>query len=220
MCQSRGRQWAVRGAHRGAGGAVGALVLWSFVGPSAAAGQLNALPRRPTDSATIAAIEAEGATFPRDSVVPPFPRYSWTEEMARDIGPAPSIYGGPERECVYAPTEPVAGGLVRIPPVRSGEFVVSGYPAPVQGQRSKLVWTAMNASMDMTLLLRGRRLGSPADSLRREITDIIAPLHSKTHEPYADEAAFPSGIEFSAAGVWVVVATNGRNWGCFVFTVE
>lgn len=67
MCESRGRQRPVRGAHRGAGGAVGALVLVSFVGPAAVAGQLAALPRGPTDSATIAAIEAEGAAFPRDS---------------------------------------------------------------------------------------------------------------------------------------------------------
>ena len=220
MWESRRRPWAVRGAHRGAGGAVGALVLLYSIGPAAVAGQLAALPRGPTDSATIAAIETEGAAFPRDSVLPSFPRYEWTEEMERDIGPAPSIYGGSERECVDVPTEPTVGGLVRIPPVRSGEFVVSGAPAPVEGRRSKLVWTPMSASMDMTLLLRGRRLGFPADTLRREITDVIARLHSETHEPYADEAAFPSGIALPAAGVWVVVATSRRNWGCFVFTVE
>jgi hypothetical protein len=38
-------------------------------------------------------------------------------------------------------------------------------------------------------------------------------------QPREDEWFFPSGITFSKPGEWVVVATSGRNWGCFVFEV-
>lgn len=177
--------------------------------------QLTALPLGPTDLATIEAVEAEATAFPRDSVVNPIPRH-WLErppELEEQIGPPPVLVGGPSRECVRVPAE---DGHI----VRSGEFVVGGVlSALVHGRPIKFWWKPLNSSMNMELLVRGRSLGTPSDTLRFESSDVTSTLDSETLEPYEEEAAFV-GIAFPSAGTWVVVATSGRNWGCFVIAVR
>jgi hypothetical protein len=228
---------------------LGIALAVSTLSAAAASAQLPSLPLGDTDAETIAAVEAGGATFPRDPVVPWYPPYERTAEMERDAGPAPPLLGDSSRTCVPVPEEPLtmwqregthwtevprdADGhwpprsdpdtrrVVVGTSVRSGEFVIGGQIATPPGRPAKAWWKPLVSTMDMTLLLRGRRLGgTPADTLRFETAEVVAPLHSETLEPYADEAAFPAGNFFPSAGTWVVVATSRRNWGCFVISVQ
>jgi hypothetical protein len=176
-------------------------------------GGLPALPLGSTDSATIDAMQTEGSRFPRDPVIADYPSYDAGPLLAERGRTPATLIGTQARVCVRVPAE-------RQTVVRSGEFVVGGYlPEITHRRRTKFFWRPVNSALGMRLLVRGRRLGVPTDTARFESVEMVAPLHSGTLEPYADEAVFPAGIELPSAGTWVVVATSGRNWGCFVIRV-
>jgi len=125
-----------------------------------------------------------------------------------------TLVGSPSRECVPVPPE-------REKAVRSGEFVIGGsLNALVQGPPFKVWWKPLESSMDMQLLVRGRLLDTPTDTMRLVATEVTASMDSKTLEPFVEEAFFPTGTAFPSAGTWVVVATARRNWGCFLFPVR
>ena len=112
--------------------------------------------------ATIAAAEADGASYPRA----PMPgTVSWA--FNKPFG------GTAERKCVAVP-----------PDIRA------------------------------TLLLRATRIGQPAESIRTRI-----PAAGLPGAP-SSAAGFPSGVSFPEAGEWVVVATTGSDWGCFLFRIS
>ena len=183
-----------------------AVLTFSVLSTAPLVAQLASLPLGSTDSATVAAVEAEGARFPRDSIVPtPSSRY--------DSGTL-TLVGRPSRECVPVPPD---GGKA----VRSGEFVIGGrLHALVHGPPIKIWWKPLDSSMDMKLLVRGRLLATPSDTMRLVATEVTASMDSKTLEPFVEEAFFPTGTAFPSAGTWVVVATTRRNWGCFLFPVR
>lgn len=157
----------------------------------------EALPLRSTDSETIAQIEADGRAFPRDDSV----------HVAREYV---TTAGTSLRECVQMPPDTVVAR-------RSGEFVVGGMMDLATGRRAKVWWKPLNSSVQMQLLVRGRRLGLPADTLRFESADVTGTRDSRTLEWIPEIMFFPSGFSLPSPGTWVVVATSGRNWGCFVF---
>lgn len=154
---------------------------------------------------SIAAAEAEGAAFPQHAAPP---------NVAPDF--ARTFAGTAARKCVA----PSATGDDTGGQVRSGEFIVRGRFAGRFGPRaqtgSKIYWIPMHNPLDYpnALLIRGNRIGHPDDAFRLAVADWAYPGRGYEHE-----GGFPSVVTFSAPGTWVVVATAGNDWGCFVMTV-
>jgi hypothetical protein len=157
--------------------------------------------------ATVQQAEVEGAAFPHG--VPP-----------TALGPAfaERPFGGTsERRCVPSiPDDSLPGGALR-----SGDFIIRTRFTGRGGLRvtkssysdgSKILWIPRHGSADRgdTLLLRAVRMASPPDSFRQRVTDFP---HS--HGEYG----FVSGVRFPAPGQWLVVATAGTDWGCFLLGV-
>ncbi len=105
-------------------------------------------------------------------------------------------------------------------PVRSGEFIIggqlSGRVAMVAGQRGKVWWAPLHHARIMPpLLVRGRNLSAPNDTVRF-ITRMVAQTVGQAPLQYF----FPSGILVPRPGRWLMVATSGANWGCFILAVR
>jgi hypothetical protein len=77
----------------------------------------------------------------------------------------------------------------------------------------KVLWLPLHDPRERrdALLLRGTRIGHPADSIRIRVPEAAA-------NPRA--TGFPSLVSFPKAGQWVVVATAGNDWGCFLVTMS
>jgi hypothetical protein len=102
--------------------------------------------------------------------------------------------------------------------LRSGEFIMrSGFSPGPDGsglradRASKILWLPLHAPQrgvvpGYRLLLRAVHLGDPPDSLRNTI-------------PGVTRGGFPSSIRFPEPGQWLVIATTGADWGCFVLKV-
>ncbi|HLJ18561.1 MAG TPA: hypothetical protein VKU84_00100 [Stellaceae bacterium] len=151
---------------------------------------------------TIATAEAEGAAFHRDAVPATLP------EMFdhRPFG------GSSERRCVASvPDDSLAGGSLR-----SGEVIArthfTGWWGLRADKQSKIAWFPLHAparhSLDprASILIRAARLGDPGDTLRQTISGLT-------------RGGFPSLVQLRAPGPWLVVATSGSDWGCFVLDV-
>ena len=148
------------------------------------------------------AAEAEGALFARDSGVAPA---RWVAHPSR---------GTAERRC----TAPSTGSdSAPVGALRSGEFSVRTRYTVSNGfhvnERNKALWLPLHprTTPATPLLIRAVRLGHTADSLRQTVARLA---HSPT------ELGYPSSVSFPSPGEWLVVATAGADWGCFVFTVE
>ena len=155
--------------------------------------------------ATVAAAEVEGASYTRGTTPP---TVSWA---FRD----PSG-GTAERKCVaVVPDYSTPGGSLR-----SGEFIMrSGLVSqlrPLAGRQYKVLWLPLHSARDIrqTMLLRGTRIGHPADSIRIRVAGATAAGRPRS------ESGFPSIISFPAAGQWIVVATAGTDWGCFLISIS
>jgi hypothetical protein len=156
-----------------------------------------ALPLGSSDELTIAAIEAEGSAFPRGGSMPWDPWYAQLE-------------GTSARECVPMPIDTLTAR-------RSGDFAVGGgMLALAEGRRAKVWWKPRNSATEMELLVRGRRLGSGGDTLRFQSVDLAGSRESETLEWIPESMFFPSGFTLPLPGTWVVVATSGSDWGCFM----
>lgn len=185
--------------------------------------QLGALPLGPTDSATVAAVEAEGGTYPRDAVVPPY-HFTWPAVYRERFGPPPRKLGGAARRCVRLPAQGMSvernGAWVPTVRIRSGEFLVgAAYPEFVHGKRYKIPWMPADPQKGMTLLVRARLLATPSRTYRFRTSNVIPPV-DRASEWGPWKVGFPSELRFPAAGDWVVVATSGRDWGCVILSVQ
>jgi hypothetical protein len=184
---------------------------------SALRAQAAAIPGGSNAAQIIANAEAEGATFrhlPSPSVVPalfasPLKDLRAFEEMVgRNAIPANKNYE--DRTCT------VGQGLG---PVRSGEFVIggqlSGKEAMIAGQPGKVWWAPLHHGRNMPpLVVRGRNLSAPSDTVRFT-SAMVAASAAQSHREYF----FPSGIIMPRPGRWLVIATSGANWGCFILGV-
>ena len=148
------------------------------------------IPAGQTNSAIIAAAEAEG----RASAVPG----DTTRKCARgwDVGPA-----------------------------YSGEFTIGGNisdQSPLApGRVGKIWWRPRHNGVSMPpLLVRGRNLESPKDTIRWTTDNRAYPiaLPGAVVPIEKREYFFPSGFMLPTRGHWLVVATSGENWGCFILT--
>ena len=111
-------------------------------------------------------------------------------------------------------------------PVSSGEFTIGGNLGGVAAVRAgrprKIWWAPRLAARDMPpLLVRGRSLTNPRDTLRFTSAKVAwqavpgGPPMPETERKYF----FPSGITIPHSGRWLLIATSGPNWGCFILTV-
>ena len=154
---------------------------------------------------TVAAAEAEGVGYRRG---PTPTTVSWA--FRKPFG------GTAQRTCVAVRADgSAAGGSLR-----SGDFIIrSGLLSwvwPHAEGKYKVLWLPLHSPRDGrgALLLRAVRVGHPAYTLRLRLSGAAAAGAPKT------ELGFPSVISFPKAGQWVVVATAGDDWGCFVFSIS
>ena len=200
------------------------LLAFTAVNAAPTRGQVVPLPVGPTDSATIALIEADAATHPRPKHVPPYPEdhlAGWKAFPER-FGPLPEEIGSAERRCVAVPPAGVMEhrfDRIWVPTayMRSGEFQMSGGWPMVHGKGQKLPWTPALPAPGMELLLRARHLSGSGETFHVTVTDFIYDPSRSPNLPW--EKSFPTGVVFPSPGTWVVVGTAGPNWGCLLYTV-
>lgn len=161
-----------------------------------------------TEQEIVAAAEREAIVFPTDTRVP--------NRMKR-VFTARGTQGTAERKCV-------AGSGVG--PLRSGEFVIggelSGKDPRDRGKRvaPKIWWSPLHHGPKMELLVRARRLEASGEYRYVGVTVAYGTGGPGQQVPEEErEYFFPSSIEFLHSGRWVIVATQGSDWGCFVLTM-
>jgi hypothetical protein len=119
-----------------------------------------------------------------------------------------------ERTCVdverYRPLAPEAG-------VRSGEFIAGPFALYAsewksqQGNFGKLWWIPLHTNAFPGLTVRAVLLDDP--SIRRVFSESIVGHGS-------GGAFYPSTVVLPTPGRWLLVATSGPDWGCFVLTLR
>ncbi len=145
---------------------------------------------------TIEAAEAEAETYPQTPV----------HETRVPDGLAKAEAGTSDRKCVETSGHNI---------LRSGEFVAANFaslPTSEEIQRwgwNKLVWIRLHpaANDSESLVVRAKRLGQPVQS--------IAFRYPVPHSTAI--TAFPTIVPLFDRGRWMLVATSGSDWGCFVF---
>lgn len=151
----------------------------------------------------VAAAEAHGEQFARPAVVAALPEH-WDREPE----------GTAERLCVDLPR-----GLQSI---RSGQFVIGGHTQPfVAGRAHKIWWKPVNASLEMTIELAAQPMDGSEGEVVFNLADVTTFYTNDTPpRKIPEESFFPGVTTFPSPGRWMVVATSGENWGCFVFHVN
>lgn len=169
--------------------------------PTITAAQEPPLPTAATEAELIAAVEELGAGHARAEPPPATP------------GTFAAWEGVAERRCVQV--RPSVGN-------RSGEFVVRTGILPVSvGRVFKVSWSPLHNARRMELLVRGRNVSTMADSARFRRTDVAVPgVDAVDEDGKINSWFFPTGLVLHTPGRWLLVATSGPNWGCFVVTVE
>jgi hypothetical protein len=153
---------------------------------------------------TVAAAEAEAASFPHD----PTPVVLPAAYVSRTFD------GSVERRCV----QPVTATSLPAS-LRSGEMILRGYAGPRAGQRgNKMLWMPLHdpGRNPTTLIIRGARFDHPSDTLRQMITTERGPARQVGHP---NSFGFPSTVIFPTSGRWLVVANDNHDWGCFILDV-
>jgi hypothetical protein len=165
------------------------------------------IPSGNNEAEIIANAEAEAASLPRR----PSPAAPGRNFSASQNGTA-------ERRCVEGS---------EMGPIRSGEFVIGGMlggtSALHAGRAGKVWWAPLHHARDMPpLVVRAHRLSMPGDTVRFVMSNVASPVTPGA--PPVPEAErqyfFPSGINVPQSGRWLLVATSGQNWGCFILTVR
>jgi hypothetical protein len=94
---------------------------------------------------------------------------------------------------------------------------MTGYENAAQaaGQlQGRLLELQFPISLDIEAEIRAARIGNPADSVRFRIEGL-----AYSPGPFGRLYGYPSSVSFPSAGQWVIVATAGNDWGCFVLDV-
>jgi hypothetical protein len=83
------------------------------------------------------------------------------------------------------------------------------------GHRGAVMWYPDHAKAEMPpLVVRGRSLTDLRDTVRHTTAKPVA-WSGRGQATYL----FPTGILFPHPGRWLLIATSGENWGCFILTV-
>ena len=162
--------------------------------------------------ATAREAEAQGAGFAHDA-----------PQVAQQRYFSDSPFGGTaERRCVVA-AEYVAYTSAPNGSLRSGDFIVRGgllnasWGGFQAGKGYKVGWLPLHGSSlhKPPLVVRAARIGNAADSVHLRIEGLAQATSGGSEPLYA----YPSLVSFPSAGQWVIVATAGNDWGCFVLDV-
>ena len=105
-----------------------------------------------------------------------------------------------------------------IGPLRSGEFIIGGNigGAAAWHDAVKIWWAPMHPDKRNQLVVRGASLTIPGDTVRYVSSNWAVggpPPYDLTRPNF-----YASGFWFPATGRWLVIATSGRDWGCFILT--
>lgn len=179
--------------------AVSVAVLFCGIVPldEPAHAQLPMLPGI-TEQSLVAAAELEGAQFPRERVPP---------RMLADFVAVPK-QGTIHRRCVRAADSG---------PARSGEFIIGAEVSGRAASAHKIWWAPLHASAQMILTVRAHRVGIANDTVRVQSSDVA--WRSDINVPIEmRDYFFPLLTPLAGAGTFVVVATQGADWGCFILT--
>src|SRR5206468_2688572 len=99
---------------------------------------------------------------------------------------------------------------------------LGGYQAARARHPAKVWWAPVHQSDKMPpLRLRGRNLTTPRDTLRLTISKVVLSVAGSDprSQPPGTRYFFPSLLTFPRPGRWLLVATTGPSWGCFLLTV-
>jgi hypothetical protein len=173
------------------------------------AAELQAQAGSPSSSqradSLVAAAEAAGAAHPRAARLRQLPA-SWD---------ASAWWGSSDRKCVAARGRG---------PIRSGDFIIGGalgdQPAILPRVPAKIWWAPLHNSEHMdSLVVVGQRL-SPPMQIRLSFGLVAFPVTPQARaEPGAREYFYPSRTVIPDWGQWLLVASSGPNWGCFIVTL-
>jgi len=160
--------------------------------------------------ATIREAEAQGADFAHDA----------TQVVQQSFFSDFPFGGTAERRCVAAAAY-VAYTSMPNGSLRSGDFIVRGEFSKASWggiqavKKHKVLWLPLHGSSSrIPLVVRAARIGSPADSVRFRVEGL-----AYSPGPSGRLYGYPSEVSFPSAGQWVIVATAGNDWGCFVLDV-
>jgi hypothetical protein len=163
--------------------------------------------------ATVREAEAQGADFAHDA--PQVVQQPYFSDFP---------FGGTaERRCVAAAGYVAYTSSMPNGSLRSGDFIVrgefskaswGGFQA-VKGY--KVLWVPLHGSAlrKPPLVVRAARVGNPADSVSFRVEGLA---HGGADRP-PPLYGYPSEVSLPSAGQWVIVATAGNDWGCFVLDV-
>ena len=146
----------------------------------------------------IATAEAEGAEWPKRAE-PTFQPGSGDADHWTD--PVP-------RRCTTAGSSNT---------VRSGDFVIGGdVNGAASGREVKIWWEPKHPAASFSLVVRGARLDPVVDTLRYVNSEWA--VAGSPRVGLTGPIFYASGIAFPSPGQWLVIATSGPDWGCFVLT--
>ena len=120
------------------------------------------------------------------------------------VGPGSSVTS---RRCVDANITPNP---------QSGEFTVAGfglYDAQWHQGAAKLAWKPANPDAQATLVVRAQSLDLPVEATAFHATDLAGSIAEHN-------AFYPSNARLPKAGNWLLTATAGSNWGCFLYSLR
>jgi hypothetical protein len=158
----------------------------------------------------VQAAQEEGARFPRGNPQAP-PR------TFRSMGTA-------SRKCVEFPPN-VDSKWVFNHPVsrRSGEFETGAQISALKaGQAGKVWWDPLHKPRPTkaTLIVRGTRLDQPEITSRFVSSRYAYPVTKDGHAHLEEYAFYPTGFSLPSPGRWLLIATSGDDWGCFIVSVQ
>jgi hypothetical protein len=147
---------------------------------------------------SIADAEAEGAV--------------WVRRTELTFQPAT---GGAEHWVDAAPRKCVRAGSGNL--VRSGGILIGGeISGPPAGREVKIWWEPMHPAESFSLVVRGAKLGPASDTLRYANAGWAVGGSPKVG--LTGPIFYASGIAFPSAGQWLLIATSGPDWGCFLLS--
>ena len=159
----------------------------------------------------IAAAEVEGAAY--------------RQSTERGAHPAAA------RKCVDAYNTSDVSDPSGLLSIRSGDFAIGGDLGgylymnaalhAAGGRRGAIWWHPDHGGPGMPpLVIRGRSLTDLRDTVRHTTTHVAT--WSTTFPravPQTPDHFFFSGLAVPHPGKWLLIATSGENWGCFILTV-
>jgi len=157
----------------------------------------------PPDSIEVA--EAEATTYPSSTPPDPLPAIFAEEDRV----------GTADRKCVETNDNSEA---------RSGEFIAGSfkdYPASWREGHGKMWWVPLHTpgsnwypSYINSLVIRATRLDQSGEN-----TTFSSSALAWTEGP-SRATFFPTDIHLPTEGLWMLVATAGPDWGCFILDLE